>query len=82
MGQSNIKAALQAQGKMFTEPPTKIAILENEIAKGDYDLANDIPIEMSESEKTEYRNGWCNYQERNYNPEKNISQAFSLILGQ
>ena len=31
------------------ELPTKIAIMENEIAKGDYELSNEIPIEMSKS---------------------------------
>ena len=38
---------------------TKIAILDNEIAKGDYKLDNKIPIEMSNSEKTAYGNDWC-----------------------
>ena len=53
-GQSNIQLYRQAQAKMFrseatydpsdAELPMKIAILENEIVKEDYDLANNIPI--------------------------------------
>ena len=36
------------------EIPTKIAIMDNKINKGDYELSNKIPIEMSKSEKTLY----------------------------
>ena len=59
-----------------------IEILDYKIAKGDYDISNDIPIDMSESEKTVYGNEWCNYQEQNTNMENNRGQAYSLILGQ
>ena len=38
------------------ELPTKIAILDNKIAKGNYGLANEIPIEMSDSENMTYGN--------------------------
>ena len=38
------------------ELPMNIEIMYNEIAKGDYDLANEIPIEMSESENIAYGN--------------------------
>ena len=31
------------------ELPTKIAVLDNKITKGDYDIANEIPREMLES---------------------------------
>ena len=53
------------------ELPTKIAIMDNEISKVDYDLANKIPINTSESDKTAYGNEWRTYQERNSNLEKN-----------
>ena len=53
-GQYNIQATWQAHASMFraeatsdpseAELPTKIPILENEIAQGDYDLANKIRI--------------------------------------
>ena len=34
----------------------KIAIMDNDITKGDYGIAKNIPIETSESEKTAYVN--------------------------
>ena len=58
-GQSNIQAARREHASMLraaviyepsdAELSTKIAIMDNEITKGDYDLANDTPIDMSES---------------------------------
>ena len=55
-GQSNIQAACRAQASILraaatadpsdAELPTRIEILDNEIAKGDYDLSNEIPIDM------------------------------------
>ena len=65
-GQSNIQADLREQARILreaatsepsdTELPTKIAIMDNKISKINYDLANDIPIDMLESEKTSYGN--------------------------
>ena len=60
----------------------KIAILDNDISKGYYDLSKKIPIEMLESEKTAYVNEWRTYQELNTNLEKHRGQAYSLILVQ
>ena len=55
----NIQEALRAQAIMLrssatsdtsdAELPTKISIMDNEITKGDYNLAKKISIEMSES---------------------------------
>ena len=91
-GQYSIQADLQVKAIMVrseatadpsdAEIPTKIAIMDNNIAKGDYDLANNIPIEMLESEKTAHGNEWRTYRERNANPEIYISLKYSLILGQ
>ena len=64
------------------ELPTKISILDNNIAKGDYDVGNKTPIEMLESEKTTYGNEWYTYQYRNDNLENHRGQEYSLILGQ
>ena len=77
---SMLRAAATADPSQ-AELPTKITILDNDIPKGDYDLANKISIEMSESEKTEYGNEWRTYQERNANLENHRVQAYSLILG-
>ena len=66
MGKSDIQADFQEQASMIrsaekSDPsdaklPTKIAILDNNIAKGYFDIANKIPIEMLESEKNVYEN--------------------------
>ena len=75
-----LRAAATA-GPSDAELPTKIAILEKNIAKGDYELSNEIPIEMSDSYKTVFGNEFLTYQERNSNLEKHLFQAYSLILG-
>jgi hypothetical protein len=36
----------------------QLAILDNEIAEGNYKQKNKVPIEMSVSEKTQYNNNW------------------------
>ena len=46
--------------------PTKLAILENVIVQVDYKANVDIPIVLTDSEKTQSRNGWRTYRERNY----------------
>ena len=60
-GQSNIQTARETQ-KIILEAavaagiddaaPMKLPILENEIAQGDYEVIVDIPIVMTDSEKT------------------------------
>jgi hypothetical protein len=56
--------------------------LDNEIAEGNYKQNNEVPIEMLDSEKTQYSNDWRTYQERNVLLTKHRGQAFSIILGQ
>ncbi len=60
----------------------QLAILDNEIAEGNYKQSNEVPIEMSDSEKTQYNNDWRTYWERNALLTKHRDQAFSLILSQ
>ena len=60
----------------------KLAILENEIALGELEAKEDVPIELTDSEKTQHSNEWRTYRERNANLLKHRGQAFSLILGQ
>ena len=64
------------------EAPMKLAILQNEIAQADFDMAQEVPIKMSNSEKTQYSNSWCTYCDRNSSLIKNRGQVFSLIMGQ
>ena len=60
----------------------KLAILENQIAQGDFEQNVEVPIEMTDSEKTQYSNEWRTYREWNTQLSKHRGQAFSLILGQ
>jgi hypothetical protein len=64
------------------DAPMQLAILDNEIAEGNYKQNNEVPIEMSDSEKTQYGSDWRTYRERNALLMKHRGQAFSLILGQ
>jgi hypothetical protein len=64
------------------DAPMQLAILDNEIAEANYKQNNEVPIEMSDSEKMQYSNDWRTYQERNVLLTKHRGQAFSLILGQ
>ena len=61
--------------------PIKLTILENAIAQGEYEANVDFPIAMNDSEKTQSRNEWCTYRERNDQLTKHRGQGFSLILG-
>ena len=45
--------------------PTKLAILENDIAQGEYEANVNVPIIMTDSEKTQFINEWRTYLERN-----------------
>ena len=66
-GQENLQQARQAQQLILEaavtmavnpEAPMKLTILNNEIAQADFKLNQDVPIEMSDSEKTQYSNEW------------------------
>ena len=70
-GQSNIQSDCWTKSNILrkavsaepadTDLIMKIAILDNEISKGDYDLSNKITVEMLGSEKTAHGNHWCTY---------------------
>jgi hypothetical protein len=90
-GEENLQRAslserviLEAAAALGADPdaPMQLAILDNQIAEGSYKQNNEVPIEMSDSEKMQYSNDWRTYQERNVLLTKHRGQAFSLILGQ
>ena len=90
-GQVNIQVACHMQEAMLqavvdagTDPeaPMKLAVLQNKIMQGQYEMNKDVLIEMMDSEKTQYSNAWHTYHERNATLEKNWGQVFSLIHGQ
>jgi hypothetical protein len=75
---------LEAAAALGADPdaPMQLAILDNEIAEENYKQNNEVPIEMSDSEKMQYSNDWRTYRERNALLTKLRGQAFSLILSQ
>jgi hypothetical protein len=90
-GEDNLQRAilskqviLEAAAALGADPdaPMQLAILDNEIAEENYKQNNEVPIEMSDSEKTQYSNNWRTYRERNALLTKHRGQAFSLILSQ
>jgi hypothetical protein len=43
------------------EAPMKLAILQNEIAQGEFAANVDVPVELNDSEKTQFSNEWRTY---------------------
>lgn len=82
-GRVNIQNARVAQEQVLRgidpadDPlqPMKLAILQNEIAEGAFELQEDV-------EKTQSSNAWRTYRERNALLMKHRGHAFSLTLGQ
>ena len=64
------------------EAPMKLAVLQNEMAQAEFEAAVDVPIDLTNSEKTQWSNDWRTYRERNSQLVRNWGQAFSLIMGQ
>ena len=89
-GQANIQTARETQNIILEAAvtasiddaaPMKLAILENAIAQGEYKSNVDVTIVMTDSEKTQSRNEWRTYRERNAQLTKHRGKGFSLILG-
>jgi hypothetical protein len=87
-GQLNIQQARQAQETIHKaavqagtdmDAPVKLAILQNEIAQGEFASSIEVPVVLTDSEKTQFSNDWCTFRERNTNLIKHRGQAFSLI---
>jgi hypothetical protein len=80
------QAILEAAATLGVDPdgtaPMQLVILDYEIAEGDYKQNNEVPIKLSDSEKTQYNNDWRTYRERNALLMKHRGQAFSLIPSQ
>ena len=90
-GQSNIQTARENQMIILEEAvtagiddaaPMKLAILENAISQVEYKANVDVHVVMTDSEKTQSRNEWRTYRERNAQFTKHRLQGLSLILGQ
>jgi hypothetical protein len=90
-GQLNIQAArrsreilLQAAVVAAVDPNAsmELAVLQNEIAFGDLEVNEPVPIQLTDSEHTQNSNAWRTYRERNASLAKHGGQTYSLILGQ
>ena len=90
-GQQNIRGAREQQRTLLeaavaagieVDAPMRLAILQNEMAQAEFDAAVEVPVVLTDSEKTQYNNDWHTYRERTAQLVKNRGQAFSLILGQ
>jgi hypothetical protein len=64
------------------DAPMKLAILQNKIAQGEFAPSIEVPVLLTDSEKTQFSNYWRTFRERNTNLIKHRGQAFSLIQGQ
>jgi hypothetical protein len=60
----------------------ELAILQNEIAQGDFSSSNEVTMGLNDSEKTQFSNEWRTFQECNAIMIQHRGQAFSLIQGQ
>ena len=77
-------ARLQAMEALPEDEQDVLAIaeLENEIAIGDLELNEPVPVQLTADEKTQYDNAWRAYRHRKDRLEKNRGQCYSLVLGQ
>jgi hypothetical protein len=81
-GQLNIQRARQAQETILKasvlagidlDAPMKLAILQNEISQGKFAANIEVPLELNDSEKTQFSNDWRTFRERNINLIKHRS---------
>jgi hypothetical protein len=66
-GQMNIQRSRKVQGGLDMEAPMKLALLQNEIAQGEFSANVEVPIVLNNSKKTQFSNEWRTYRERNAN---------------
>ena len=90
-GQQNIQAARRVGEAMLqlavdegleARAPMELATLQNEIAAGELELSEPVPVQLTDSEKTQNNNDWRTFRERNASLAKHRGQTYSLILGQ
>ena len=62
--------------------PMKLAILNNDTLQAECEATQELPMAMTDLEKTQNNNEWCTCHERDAQLVKNRGQAFSLVLGQ
>ncbi len=60
----------------------ELVLLQNEIAFGDLEVIEPVPLQVTDSEKTLANNAWRPYRERNASLANHRGQTYSLLLGQ
>ena len=74
-----LEAAKQAGD---VDAPMKLAVLNDDMSQAECKATQDLPMVMTDLEKTQNSNAWCTHCERNAQLVENRGQAFSLVLGQ
>jgi hypothetical protein len=49
------------------DDPMKLANLQNEISQGEFAASIEVPVFITDSEKTQFSNDWRTFRERNTN---------------
>jgi hypothetical protein len=75
-GQLNIQQARQAQETIIRasllegidlDRPMKLEVLQNEITQGVIAAIIEVPVELNDSQKTQFSNDWSTFREHNVN---------------
>jgi hypothetical protein len=80
--QTILQAAVAAGMDVDVDALMKLVILQNEIAKVEFAANIEVPVELTNSKKTEFSSEWRNYQEHNANLVNHKGPSFSLVQGQ
>ena len=57
------------------DTPFKLAVVENEVPQGDFDVMSPVSMVLTNAEKTANSNAWQSYRERNANLLKHRGKA-------
>jgi hypothetical protein len=83
----SLKAEKAALGSKIDDAPTNCGLLklqevDNEIAKGDIKLNDEVGMRLTDDEKISHSNVWCTHQETTESLKKSRGKVYSLLLGQ
>ncbi len=79
------KMAIEAK---IISAPTDCGLLkelpkvDNQIAKGDIKLKDDVEMKLTDNEKTAHSNAWCSHRKSSDSLKKSRGKIYSLLLGQ
>jgi hypothetical protein len=87
-GQANISRLERAQQAILQTAVTAggagrpLAVLQNEIAQGDFAASMEVPVELTDLKKTQFSNSGAGLQGTQRKPDDQAQRPFSLIQGQ